>query len=187
MILVSMAVKTVSKAAVNLLSRSRRRNRRCLWASSRSMSRLRASWVKPGSGRMSGDAEDVDAAGGVLDDEERVEPVQGNRVEVEPVAGQDRLGLRSEELRPGRTGASRCGIDAGRAEDSPDGGGADLVAESGEFAVHAPIAPGRIFGGQPDDQAPEACGDGGSAGAGVRGGPVGGGRVVGASAESSRV
>ena len=31
------------------------------------------------------------AAGGVFDDEERVEPVQGDRVEVEQVAGQERL------------------------------------------------------------------------------------------------
>jgi hypothetical protein len=44
--------------------------------------------------------------GGVFDDEERVEPVQGDRVEVEHVAGQDRLGLCSEELRPGRAGPS---------------------------------------------------------------------------------
>jgi hypothetical protein len=58
---------------------------------------------EPGSGRMGGDAEDVDAAGGVLDDEERVEPVQCDRVEVEQVAGHDGLGLRVEELGPGRS------------------------------------------------------------------------------------
>ena len=45
MILMSMAVKTASKAAVNLASRSRMRNRKRRSASSRSMSRLRASWV----------------------------------------------------------------------------------------------------------------------------------------------
>ena len=48
---------------------------------------------QPCCGRVRGDAEDVDAAGGVLDDEECVEPVQGDRVEVEQVAGQDRLCL----------------------------------------------------------------------------------------------
>ena len=64
---------------------------------------------EPCSGRVGGDAEDVYAAGGVLDDEERVEPVQGDRVEVEQVAGQDRLGLGVEELRPGRPGPSRSG------------------------------------------------------------------------------
>ncbi|MDT7563745.1 MAG: hypothetical protein QOG76_2369 [Pseudonocardiales bacterium] len=62
---------------------------------------------EPGSGRMGGDAEDVDAAGGVLDDEERVEPVQCDRVEVEQVAGHDGLGLRVEELGPGRCGPPR--------------------------------------------------------------------------------
>ena len=117
---------------------------------------------------MSGDAEDVDAAGGVLDDEERVEPLQGDRVEVEQVAGQDRLGLRAEELRPGRSGPSRRGIDPGGAQYLPDGRGADSVAESGEFTVDAPIAPGRILGGQPDDQGAEACGNGGPARAGDR-------------------
>jgi hypothetical protein len=62
---------------------------------------------EPGSGWMSGDAEDVHAAGGVLDDEERVEPVQRDRVEVEQVAGHDGLGLRVEELGPGRLGPPR--------------------------------------------------------------------------------
>ena len=54
---------------------------------------------------MCGDAQDVYPAGGVLDDEERVEPVQGDRVEMEQVARDDRLGLRMEELGPGWPGA----------------------------------------------------------------------------------
>ena len=37
---------------------------------------------EPSSGRVGGDAEDGYAAGGVFDDEERVEPVPGDRVEV---------------------------------------------------------------------------------------------------------
>ena len=48
---------------------------------------------------MGGDAEDVYAAGGVLDDEERVQPVQGDGVEVEQVAGEDRVRLGPQELR----------------------------------------------------------------------------------------
>ena len=47
---------------------------------------------EPRSGGVRGDAEDVDAACGVVDDEERVEPVQRVRVEVEQVARQDGLG-----------------------------------------------------------------------------------------------
>jgi len=43
--LMSTAVKTASKAALNLASRSRMRNRKPRLASSRSMSRLRAYWV----------------------------------------------------------------------------------------------------------------------------------------------
>jgi len=40
---------------------------------------------------LGGDAEDVYSAGGVLDDEERVEPVHGDGVDMEQVAGEDRL------------------------------------------------------------------------------------------------
>jgi hypothetical protein len=36
----------------------------------------------------------VYAAGGVLDDKERIQPVQGDGVNVEQVAGQDRVRLR---------------------------------------------------------------------------------------------
>jgi hypothetical protein len=105
----------------------------------------------------------MDAAGGVLDDEERVEPVQGDGVEVEQVAGDDALGLRREELRPGRSGPLRYWVDPRRAQDLPDGGGSDLVAESGELAVDAPIAPVGILAGQAQDQSANACGDGGAA------------------------
>jgi hypothetical protein len=44
---------------------------------------------QPGAGRVRGDAEDADLASGVFDDEERVEPGQGDGVEVEQVAGED--------------------------------------------------------------------------------------------------
>jgi hypothetical protein len=46
---------------------------------------------------MRGHAQDVDAAGDVLDDEERAEPMQGRGVEMK-VAGQDRVRRRPEEL-----------------------------------------------------------------------------------------
>jgi hypothetical protein len=58
------------------------------------------------------------------------------------------------------------------AEDRPHGGGADLVAESGEFAVYASIPPGGILRGQAHDQGADAGADGGSARARVRGGPA---------------
>jgi hypothetical protein len=155
---------------VNLLSRSRMRNRKPRLASSRSISRLRASWANQA--RMGGDAEDVHPTAGVLDDEERVEPVQGDRVEVKQVAGEDRLALRSEELCPGRSGPPRRGVDSGGVQDFPDGGDADLVAESGEFAVDAAVAPGGVLGGHAHDQGADTGGDGGATSASGLGGPA---------------
>ena len=93
MVLPSMAVKTASNIALNLASRSRIKNRKRRPASSRSMPRLRASWVSQAPGGVRSDAADVYAAGGVLDDEEDVEPAQGDGVEVEQVAGQDGVRL----------------------------------------------------------------------------------------------
>jgi hypothetical protein len=102
----------------------------------------------------------------VLDDEERIQPVQGQGVEVQQVAGQDRMCLRPQELGPRWSGSPRRGVDAGGVQDGPDGGGADLVAEAGEFAVDAAVSPGGVLGGQADDQGAQAGGDGGSTGSG---------------------
>jgi hypothetical protein len=55
---------------------------------------------QPGSGGVGGDAEDVYAAGGMLDDKEDIQPAQGDGVEMEHVAGQDGLRLRVEEFAP---------------------------------------------------------------------------------------
>jgi hypothetical protein len=68
---------------------------------------------EPGAGRVGGDAEDVYPADGVLDDEERVQPVQGDGVEVEQVAGQDGVRLGPQELGPGWSGSPRRWVDAG--------------------------------------------------------------------------
>jgi len=58
MTLMSMAVKTASKLAVNLLSRSRIRKWKRGWASSRFMSRLRACWVGHAPVGVGGDTQD---------------------------------------------------------------------------------------------------------------------------------
>ena len=60
---------------------------------------------QPRAGRVRGDPEDVDATGGVLDDEERVQPLQGDGVDMEQVAGQDPVCLGTEELGPGGSGS----------------------------------------------------------------------------------
>jgi hypothetical protein len=114
------------------------------------MSRLRAFWVSQAPVGVGGDAEDVHAAGGVLDDKERIEPVQGDGVEVEQVAGDDCVRLCSHELGPRWSGSPRRWVDSGAVQDGPHGGGADLVAEAGELAVDAAVAPRRILGGEAD-------------------------------------
>ena len=117
---------------------------------------------QPRASRVRGDAEDVDAAGGVLDDEERVQPMQADGVEVKQIAGQDPLGLGSKEVGPGGSGAAGRWVDAGAVQDLPDGGGADVVAEAGEFAVDASVSPRGVLGGQADRKSSQACGEGGS-------------------------
>src|SRR5215213_2006101 len=64
---------------------------------------------EPGAGGVSGDAEDVYAAGGMLDDDEDMQPVQGGGVEMAQVAGQDRVRLRGQEFGPRGSGAARAG------------------------------------------------------------------------------
>jgi hypothetical protein len=128
--------------------------------------------AEPRCGRVRGDAEDVDASAGVFDDEERVEPLQGDGVEVEQVASQVRLGLRVKELGPGGPGPTRRRVDARRVENLPHGGGTDLVAESDKFSMHAAISPGGILGGQAHGEGADAGGDGRAACPHGRGGPL---------------
>jgi hypothetical protein len=129
---------------------------------------------QPRSGRVSGDPEDVQAAGGVLDDEEGVEPAQADGVEVKQIAGQDPVRLVPQELGPCRSGAAGRGIDAGAVQDLPGGGGADLVAEASELAVDPSVSPGGVLGGQPDGERAEAGRDGWSTGWRWLGGPAAG-------------
>jgi hypothetical protein len=103
--LTSIAVKTASSAAVNVASRSRmrNRNRRPVVEVHEQVAGLLS---QPRAGRVGGDGEQVHATGGVLDDEERIQSAQGNGLEVEQVAGQDHVRLRSQELRPARPSSS---------------------------------------------------------------------------------
>jgi hypothetical protein len=63
-------------------------------------------------------------------------------------------------------------------KDLPDGGGPDLVAESGEFAVDAAVSPGRVLRSQAQDQAAEAGGDGGSTESARLAGPAAGDQLA---------
>jgi hypothetical protein len=69
-------------------------------------------------------------------------------------------------------------VDAGAVQDGPDGGGADLVAEAGEFAVDASISPGGVLGGHADDQGAQAGRDGWPTGSGRCGCPAVGDKLA---------
>jgi hypothetical protein len=75
----------------------------------------------PCAGRMRGDADDMDPAGGELYEEQHVDPFEEHGVDGEEVAGQDRVGRGGEELFPGRSRSAGCRVDAGLVEDLPDG------------------------------------------------------------------
>jgi hypothetical protein len=66
----------------------------------------------PGTGRVGGDPGEVHVASTVLDDEEDVEAAQEDGVDVGEVDREDRVGLRGQELSPGRAGPSGRRIDA---------------------------------------------------------------------------
>ena len=102
----------------------------------------------PGAIGMFSDAEDVDVPGGHFHDEQHVQPAQEDCVNVEEVAGHKPVRLSAEECPPG--GVVPAGRwPACRAEDPPDGCRAEVVAEPGEFAVHAAVSPGGVLPGQP--------------------------------------
>jgi hypothetical protein len=78
-----------------------------------------------------GGAEDAEAAGGVFDDGEDVQPCSGQGPGLEDVGGEDRVCLAAQEGGPGLAVAVGRGIDAGVLEDFPDRRRGDLDAEDG--------------------------------------------------------
>ena len=61
------------------------------------------------------------------------------------VAGQERVSLGAQEGGPTAGAPIGCGIDALGLEDLPHSRGGNLETQSGEFAVDAAIAPGRVL------------------------------------------
>jgi hypothetical protein len=82
----------------------------------------------------------------VLDRHQDVEAAQEDGVDLGEVDREDRVGLRGEELSPGRAGGSRGGVETGTLEDRPDGGGGDPVAEADELALDGESAWGAVAG-----------------------------------------
>jgi hypothetical protein len=110
---------------------------------------------RPLPGRVQGDAEDADAPGRVLHHGQDVSLGAAGQVDGEEVAGQNRVGLGAQELRPGRTGPARRGADAVGLEDLPYGRRRYLGSQSGQFPVDPAVAPVGVLPGQPEDQGPD--------------------------------
>jgi hypothetical protein len=122
----------------------------------------------PGAGRMGGHPDDVDLAGGDLDEEQHVDPFEQHGVDGEEVAGQHRVRLRGEELFPGRPGPPRRRVDAGLVENVPDRAGRYLVAQADQLTLNPAMPPRRVLGGQPQHQLADLLVDRWSAGPGMR-------------------
>lgn len=87
----------------------------------------------PLSGGMGRDTEDADAPGRMLDHGQDVSLGAVEQAGRKEAARQDRLGLRTQELRPGWPGPSRCGVDAVGLEDLPYGRRRALNSQAGQF------------------------------------------------------
>jgi hypothetical protein len=142
MIRMSAPANTASKAAVNVLSRSRIKNRNRLVRSPRSMSKIAGLLGHPGSGGMGGAPGVVHAAGGMLDHDEQVEAAQEDGVDVGEIDREDRLGLRRQELSPARAGPVRSEIGVDSSSRSSTRLRRRPVAESDERTLDASVVPG---------------------------------------------
>ncbi|MFE2733904.1 hypothetical protein [Streptomyces sp. NPDC059349] len=110
----------------------------------------------------------MDSAGAYLHDEQCVELLQADGVDVKQVGGEQAAGLGFEEggQLAARWLAAWRGAETGSTQRPPDGGGADLVGEAAQFAVHAPEAPLMVLGAEPDDQVANLFRHGWASGAG---------------------
>jgi len=114
----------------------------------------------PGPGRVGGDSHDVHAATAVLDHHEDVEAAQEDGVDVGEVDREDRLGLRGQELPPGRPGPAGCWSEPRALQDLPDGRGGHGMAEADQLTLDAPIAPAGILSGIRSTKTRIGCGVG---------------------------
>jgi hypothetical protein len=117
------------------------------------------------------DAEEVDAAGGVLHDQQNVEPMQQQGVDAEKSVARMPCAWAVRNCRQ----VGRCGGVRGRcrlASGSTTPCWVQSVAESGEVALDPSVPPGRVLRGQPQDQLAQLGCRGPAAGAAAGLGPM---------------
>ena len=142
--MVSLA-NTASKMAVNLLSRSRMKNLNLGRAVTEVHQQVAGLLGDPGSGWVGGDTQQVHAAGGMLHDEQNIEPLPQQRVDAKEVCGENAVCLGAQELSPAGPVAARCGIQAGSFQDRPHRARRKPVAQASKLTVDPAVTPGRIL------------------------------------------
>jgi hypothetical protein len=91
-----------------------------------------------------GDAQQPGPAAGEFDDEQDVEAAQQHGLDIGEVTGQDAFGLGAQELPPALRCSSGSRVDAGPAQDEPDRGRCQPVAEPDQLAVDGESAWGAV-------------------------------------------
>src|SRR5262249_34077737 len=127
---------TASNAPVNLVSRSRMRNRNWPIPAGEVHDQVAGLLGSRGAVGVLCHSEDVQSLGRDLHDEQHVYALEEDRVHGEEVARQQALCLGAQDPPPGGIQAARSGPAASGAEDPPDGRRADAVAEAGQLAVY---------------------------------------------------
>src|SRR6266545_2926862 len=103
----------------------------------------------PAAIRIGRDPGEVDAPGRKLDEEQRVEALQEERVDGKEVTLQDARRLSPQELPPALLEPLRCRLDPCLLQNRPDGACGQLDPEPEQLALDPPVAPARVLPRQP--------------------------------------
>src|SRR5512132_2384137 len=93
------------------------------------------------------------------EEEEHVEASEPERLDGEKVTGDDRVGVRTQEVAPAELGASAGRRQAGLPEDLGDRCCRDAYADAGEFTDDPLVAPARVLAREPQHQRTDLVGD----------------------------
>jgi hypothetical protein len=107
-------------------------------------------------------AEQVDAASVDFDHEQDIEAAQADGVEMKEVGGEQACGLVSQEAAPVRVDSSWCRADPVGGDDASDRAFPDAVAEPGQFALDAAMAPSRVLLSEANNQLAQRALDSGT-------------------------
>src|SRR5437870_5539321 len=94
----------------------------------------------------------MDSPAAELEEEEHIEPPEPERLDREKVAGDDRVGVGTQEVAPAELGASTGRRQAGLAQDLGDRCCRDARADTSELTNDPLVAPARILTREPQHQ-----------------------------------